>query len=403
MNRLIWKLLRQHISIGQLAGFFFANLFGMVIILLSIQFYQDVKPLFGQGDSFMKADYLIASKRISTLGSITGRSNTFSKQEIEDIKSQPFTRTMGVFTSSQFNVSAGINIKDAGIQLSTAMFFESVPDEFIDVNLDKWHFDEESRTIPIIIPRNYLNLYNFGFAQSRNLPEISEGLISLINMDIYLRGNGQREQFKGSIVGFSNRLNTILVPQSFMEWANRKFAPSAESNPSRVIIETHNPADDAIAKYFHQKGYETEGNTLDAGKTAYFLRLVVGIVLGVGLIICLLSFYILMLSIFLLLQKNSTKLESLLLIGYSPSQIGLPYQLLTAGLNLLVLVLSIIAVFILRSYYMDVLLKLFAQLSITEIWVMVCAGVVVFIAVSLINFIIIKRYISRLFYKTSMA
>ena len=36
--KLIWKLLRQHISIGQLAGFFLANLFGMVIVLLSVQF-----------------------------------------------------------------------------------------------------------------------------------------------------------------------------------------------------------------------------------------------------------------------------------------------------------------------------------------------------------------------------
>ena len=28
---LVWKLLRQHISLPQLAGFFFANLCGMVI------------------------------------------------------------------------------------------------------------------------------------------------------------------------------------------------------------------------------------------------------------------------------------------------------------------------------------------------------------------------------------
>ena len=35
MNRLVWKLLRQHISVGQLAGFFLANLFGMMIVLLS--------------------------------------------------------------------------------------------------------------------------------------------------------------------------------------------------------------------------------------------------------------------------------------------------------------------------------------------------------------------------------
>ena len=31
MPTLVWKLLRQHISIGQLAGFFLANLFGMII------------------------------------------------------------------------------------------------------------------------------------------------------------------------------------------------------------------------------------------------------------------------------------------------------------------------------------------------------------------------------------
>ena len=44
MNTLVWKLLRQHISIGQLAGFFLANLFGMMIVLLSVQFYKDVIP-----------------------------------------------------------------------------------------------------------------------------------------------------------------------------------------------------------------------------------------------------------------------------------------------------------------------------------------------------------------------
>ena len=30
---LVWKLMRRHISLGQLAGFFLANLCGMVIVL----------------------------------------------------------------------------------------------------------------------------------------------------------------------------------------------------------------------------------------------------------------------------------------------------------------------------------------------------------------------------------
>lgn len=394
--KLVWKLLRQHISIGQLAGFFLANLFGMIIVLLSLQFYKDVIPVFTQGDSFMKREYLIATKKISTLGSFAGKSNTFSDGDIQELKTQPFTKTVGAFTPSQFKVSAGLGMEESGIHLSTEMFFEAVPDEFVDVSLDKWHFDADTHVIPIIIPRNYLNLYNFGFAQSRSLPKLSEGVMSLIQMDIMMRGNGRVEQYKGNIVGFSNRLNTILVPQSFITWANQAFAPNAEAQPSRLIIEVNNPADAAIARYFQQKGYETEDGKLDAGKTTYFLRLIVGIVLGVGLFISILSFYILMLSIFLLLQKNTAKLESLLLIGYSPARVALPYQLLTLGLNVLVLGLSIGGVVWLRSYYVDTLSLLFPQLETGTIGVTFLTGTVLFFAVSGMNALVIKRKIQSI-------
>lgn len=39
---------------GAVGGIFLANLCGMVIVLLSVQFYKDVLPVFTQGDSFMK-------------------------------------------------------------------------------------------------------------------------------------------------------------------------------------------------------------------------------------------------------------------------------------------------------------------------------------------------------------
>lgn len=389
--RLVWKLLRQHISFSQLAGFFFANLCGMVIVLLSVQFYKDVLPVFTEGDSFMKKDYVIVSKKVSTLGSFVGKSKTFSEQDIAEISEQPFTKGVGAFIPSQFKVSAGMGMENVGLHMSTAMFFESVPDEYVDVNLDKWEFDEYERVVPIIIPRNYLNLYNFGFAQSRSLPKLSEGLMGLIQMDIMMRGNGRVEQYKGNIVGFSNRLNTILVPQSFMNWANKNFAPDAEAQPARLIIEVSNPADSSIASYFQKKGYETEDGKLDAGKTTYFLRLIVGIVLGVGLFISILSFYILMLSIFLLLQKNTTKLESLLLIGYSPNRVALPYQILTVGLNIIVLILSVGLVCWLRSYYIESIRLLFPQLETGSLWAAVSMGILLFLIVSVINILAVKR------------
>ena len=62
---MVWKLLRQHLSVSQLTGFFLANLCGMAIVLLSVQFYKDVLPVFTQGDSFLKKEYLIINKKTS--------------------------------------------------------------------------------------------------------------------------------------------------------------------------------------------------------------------------------------------------------------------------------------------------------------------------------------------------
>jgi hypothetical protein len=389
--KLIWKLLRQHISTGQLFGFFLANLFGMVIILFGVQFYKDVLPAFTRGDSFMKKEYIIVTKRISALGSFTGKDNTFSQEEIKELKKQSFTKRIGAFTPSRFKVYAGLGIGNAGAHLSTEMFFESVPDEFVDAGLENWRYDKNARIIPIIIPRNYLNLYNLGYAQSRNLPKITEGMTSLLSMDIQIQGSGHTEKYKGNIAGFSNRLNTILVPQSFMTQANEMYAPNEEAKVSRLIIEVDNPANSSIADYFQKKRYDTEDNKLDAGKTAYFLRLVVGIVLGVGVFISLLSFYLLMLSIYLLLQKNTDKVENLLLIGYSPLQIGLPYQVLTVGLNMIVLIVAIVLVSVLRNFYTGTLSLLFPQWETGSLSPALIVGVLLFLSVSLINIITIKK------------
>ena len=389
--------MRRHISLGQLAGFFFANLCGMVIVLLSIQFYQDVAPVFTEGDSFMKKDYLIVSKKVSTLGSFVGKSSTFSAADIEEIEDQSFTKGVGKFTPSQFKVSAGVGMEQLGLNLSTAMFFESVPNRYVDVNLDEWHFEPGQEEIPIILPRNYLNLYNFGFAQSRNLPQISEGVINMVNLEVRISGGGRTDTYKGKIAGFSNRLNTILVPESFMAWANTHYGEgSTRKEPSRLIVEVNNPTDDRIAQFFRERGYETEDDKLDAGKTTWFLKVVVGIVLSVGLLISALSFYILMLSIYLLLQKNTTKLENLLLIGYGPKRVALPYQVLTIGLNAVVLVLSVGIVLYVRTLYLEVVEKMFPALEGSSFALMIVVGILLFALVSFCNVVAVRKKVASI-------
>lgn len=391
---MLWKLLRQHISVAQLAGFFIANLCGMVIVMLGIQFYNDVSPVFTQEDSFIKKDYIVVTKKVSTLGSIAGKSGTFSDYEMDDLKSQPFTVEVGAFQPSQFKVSAGISF--GGMDISTAMFLESVPDGFVDVRADAWSYTDGQSEIPIIIPRNYLNLYNFGFARSRNLPQLSEGMVGLVSLNLYIAGNGKRDMKKGRIVGFSNRLNTILVPESFMNSANATYGGNKKWEPSRLIIEVDNPADERIARYFNDNGYETEDSKLDAGKMTWFLKVAVGVVMAVGLVISLLSFYILLLSIYLLLQKNTDKLENLILIGYGTSRVAMPYQILTVVINLMVLVLSVIIMVIVRGIYTDALSDIITGTDDVSIAMSCVFGVILFILVSVYNIIAIRRKIGSI-------
>lgn len=382
---LLWKLLREHVSVTQLVGFFVANLLGMLIILFGLQFYADILPLFQGKDAFFKREFLIVSKPVSTLGSLLGGKGTFSAREIQGFRDQPFTRQVGTFTSSLYDVSASIGMLGTGMQVGTEMFFESVPDDYIDVNAQAWTYEEGSRTIPIILPRNYLNLYNFGFAQSRNLPKLSEGVLSMIRLEIRLSGGGHVDVYDGRLVGFSNRLNTILVPEAFMNWANHYYAPGKKAEPSRLIVEVNNPADEEIVKYIQARGYEVEGNTLDAGKTVWFLQILVGIVLFIGIVITFLSFYILILSIFLLLQKNTKKMQTLLLIGYSPVQVALPYQVLAVGLNLGVTGIACVLLYGLRRMYLNNLQTLFPSLEGSSGHTVLAVAGFLFLFVSIIN------------------
>ena len=392
--KLVWKLLRHHISVPQFVGFFFANLMGVLIVILGFQFYRDVEPVFTQPDSFMSADYLIISKQISIGNTLSGQSNTFTGAEINDISSQRFVNKTGQFTSTLYNVSAYMGVGGSPI-LSSEIFFESVPDDFVDASEDDWTWDKGSSVVPIILPRTYINMYNFGFAQSRSLPKISEGLVGMIDFRILISGNCMKDEYKGKVIGFSSRLNTILVPQAFMDWSNAKYSDRQPEEPTRIVIEVGNPTDDRISRFIDENGYEVEDNKLNAEKNMFFLRMVVSLVMSVGIIISVLSFYILMLSIYLLVQKNSSKLENLLLIGYSPRQVAFPYQMLTALLNLSIVAVACVIIYFVRRYYMDTIESIYPNLNGGTLLPSMVFGGVLFVFITMINSLIIRNKVTN--------
>ena len=164
------------------------------------------------------------------------------------------------------------------------------------------------------------------------------------------------------------------------------------------MITTADLSGESITQFLEDNGYEAEDDRLNTEKTTFFLRLMITVVMAIGLVISLLSFYILMLSIYLLVQKNADKLQNLLLIGYRPSQVARPYQLLTIGLNVVVLLLALVVVALVRSHYMRIVEVLFATTSRSSLLPAILLGLLLLVVVTLLNMAVIRRKIVRIWH-----
>lgn len=389
---LVRRLLRRNVSVAQTCGYAFASLVGLSIVLCAIQFYRDASGIFGADGSVNSRDFMVVSKQIG----FNDRNTSFTPDEIADLKSQPWVKAVGEFTASRFK--AAISLDFAGRGLASETFFESLPAEFFDKLPADWGFDPADGAeadVPIVLSRDYLSLYNFGFAATRGLPTLRENEIGMIPLTLTLRGrDGQTAVMRGHIAGFSSRINTIAVPEEFMHWANERFAPgSAQEAPSRLVIETDKPGDPAIARYLDNNGLDIAGDKIDNSAAAYMLRLFTGIVLAVGAIISVLAFFILLLSIFLLLQKNRGKLRQLMLLGYSPAEVARPYIHMVVAVNAAILAGGCIVALLAAGIWRPALATVGA--APTSIWPTVLAGAALMAIVSVLSVVSIRSRVRR--------
>ena len=94
--KLIWKLLRKHISVFELAVFFVANLIGMAVILAGVQIYSDFSPMLTGDKPIVGSDYMVISRPIERVGNDTPK---ITAEEIEALRNEEFVENLGVFAS----------------------------------------------------------------------------------------------------------------------------------------------------------------------------------------------------------------------------------------------------------------------------------------------------------------
>lgn len=383
----ISRLLRKNISPARIAGFILSNFIGLAIVLGGLIFYLDARSIWDAEDSFIRSDYLVINKKVTSENTLRGASS-FSETEMQEIMKQPWVRKAAPFTAAGYRVRASLN--QGGRGMSTAMFFESIPDEYVDVPKAQWNWKEGSDELPLIISKDYLTLYNFGFASAAGLPQMSEGLMSGIPLavTIYNEEGTKEIHLNGRVAGYSNRLNTILVPQNFMDWSNADLAPDAEKNPARVIIDVNSPGDVAITKFLADHDYEVAGDKT-AASASFLLKLVVGIVLAIGGVITVLSLFILMLSVSLLMEKNRDKLHSLLMLGYPLGKVGAPYCRIVVTAALAAALLALAAAALLRNAYLEPLRGLGAGTG--SFWIIIATDAILTAVIILFNIIAVRK------------
>jgi hypothetical protein len=362
----------------------------LLLILSAVQIQVNYNELlYGETNQDSIANFLVINKKIdgNTL------SNTLSDDEINKLKSQPYIESVGKLSSSQFKVSA--QSPSDRFPFYTDLFFESVPDEFIDVTSKDWKWQEGSTLIPLIVPNQFLDLYNFGFAPSQSLMQLTQGMVMSIPVLINVQSSGHVTPFTGRVVGFSDRISSVLVPQNFLEWANKRFGAQQQSKPSRVVVKTKDPGNPELVKFLQQNALVTDADKTRFSKYRQIVNTIVGASWATGAIMLL--FAILVFTLFIQLTISSAKEEINLLItlGTSPKQLQrfLMKQFMPG--NLIITVLSLLAVsvgqWILSQYLKSQNMNVSPWLS----YYTTLAAILILLVLWIVNTTTINKYIKK--------
>lgn len=333
----------------QLIGYAVSLVIGVFLVLVVAQAYIDLRPVLSEQAEVFESESAILTKKVSVFSSVDKGRIYFTSDEIDELREQPYIDEVGAFNSASFQIWAVAEVGQSGQSVRSDLFFESVPNRFVDVQDEAWKWEDGDTLIPIIVPKDYIDLYNFGFAESQGLPVMSESTVKGFAFKIILSGAGRSDQYYGAVVGFSNKLNSILVPDEFMRWANSMYGTGEENRSSRLLISLDDPTDERFLTLINENGYILNEEKLEQSRLNFLFKSSIQFTAFLALVIMILSIGFLSLSINLMMQKHEKVIRNLWLIGYSHVQISRFYQLIITGLTLVGVTIALTLAFIFRA------------------------------------------------------
>lgn len=394
MKKILQKIFNARQSKGQLVFAGVGFMLGLLLLLLSVHLYIKINELLAPNES--ASDYLIINKKVGMMNTLTLARADFAPEEIKEIEKQSFTKKIGLFRSNQFAAWAYGN---EVLPIQTELFFEAVPDDMMGEIPRNWDWQEGQEFVPLVLSQEFLNLYNFGYALAKGLPQLSKSTISLapaVRVELYNSNNKNKKTYINmKIVGFNDRIPTLLVPENFMKWANKNIGDDRQDNPARLIVQVNNPTDPNLKTFLESKDYQVGQDRLQASKAGGIIKVVMSVVGALGVLFVGLALVIFTMNMRLLLAEAKNEVQLLLQLGYTRKMLAsfmLQRVLIFIGI---ITVLSVALLAFLNTFLTKFLAEKGFEISSTpdfQVWVVA----VVFVGISVgVNILTINGLLKK--------
>ncbi|HWH63185.1 MAG TPA: hypothetical protein VNS50_07915 [Ginsengibacter sp.] len=292
---------------------YFGLAIGVLLLLVSMQMFINIQQMLRENTPRKTGfDFISISKNITNDN--MGKDNSFSSEDLNKLKTQPGIEAIAPLLSNQFRVRA-----TAGdiIPFSTDLFLESIDNDFIDTVPPSFTWQPGQTVVPVIFSSDFLEMYNV-FAPAQGLPQLSEKTVSSINILLECSGPNGTQNFKANIVALSDRINSLLVPKTFMNWSNLHFSGDTSTRISRVFIKTKDANNPQLISFLDRQNYHLNKDKVKFSRIKSILQNIVSALGVFGILVIVMALMLFSFYLQLMIAKSKDNLRLLLTLGYSP-------------------------------------------------------------------------------------
>ena len=370
---------------------FFGLGIGVLLLLCSMQMFINIKNLLKENSPRKNGYDFISITKVITNENM-GKDNSFKEDEIAKLKAQPNIEDVAPLIANQYRVKASAgNI----IPFSTDLFLESINNDFIDSVPQSFKWHEGDTELPIIFSSDFLELYNV-FAPSQDLPQLSDKTISSVTIFVDCYGPQGMQRFKGNVVGLTERINSLLVPKSFMEWSNQHFGGVVKVNPARIFIKTKDANNPELLNYVQANNYHLNKDKTKFGRTKKVLQSIVSALGLFGVLVIVLALMLFSFYLQLMIARSKDNLRLLLTIGYSPKWLSKTVARTWIPIYIIVVVVAIALAFGLQYLFVELLFAHQGDLSYFLDWSVLMVAVVLLALSVISNYKLVKKELYRI-------